>query len=139
MRSSQQIMSADKYLRIFLHPNWGYCVYYLSVLKIVLAGEYSPTWRVYTNRARAQYLMDYKFLHIGGTFFHFHWCWSEQLQLLIWKFSFKEVEESQISTVKRFFLFLQSIILKHFIDCSHSLSVHTCQVQKLIITLVCKV
>jgi len=96
----------------------------------VLAGEYSPTWRVYTNRARAQYLMDYKFQHIGGTFFHFHWCWGEQL--LVWKFSFKEVEESQISTVKRFSLFLQSIILTHFIDCGHLLSVHTCQVQKLI-------
>ena len=37
VRFSEQIMSADKYTSIFSQPNWGYCVYYPSVLKI---GEY---------------------------------------------------------------------------------------------------
>ena len=33
----EQIMSMDEYLNIFSQPNWGYCVYGPSVLKI---GEY---------------------------------------------------------------------------------------------------
>ena len=33
----KQVMSKDKYPSIFSQPNWGYCVYYPSVLKI---GEY---------------------------------------------------------------------------------------------------
>ena len=56
----EQIMSKDKYPSIFSQPNWGYCVYYPSVLKI---GEYP---RFFSPRdafrpiARAlKYLIDY--------------------------------------------------------------------------------
>ena len=39
----EQIMSKDKYPRIFSQPNWGYCVYYPLVLKI---GEYPREYSV---------------------------------------------------------------------------------------------
>ena len=50
----EQIMSKDKYPSIFSQPNWGYCVYYPSVLKI---GEYprifpSFSWGIFTHVTR---------------------------------------------------------------------------------------
>ena len=50
----EQIMSKDKYPNIFSQPNWGYCVYYPSVLKI---GEYPrifPTfsWGIFAHVTR---------------------------------------------------------------------------------------
>ena len=50
----EQIMSKDKYPSIFSQPNWGYCVYYPSVLKI---GEYPRTfpsfsWRIFARVTR---------------------------------------------------------------------------------------
>ena len=50
----EQIMSKDKYPRIFSKPNWGYCVYYSSVLKI---GEYprifpSFSWGIFAHVTR---------------------------------------------------------------------------------------
>ena len=50
----EQIMSKDKYLSIFSQPNWGYCVYYPSVLKI---GEYprifpSFSWGIFPHMTR---------------------------------------------------------------------------------------
>ena len=49
-----QIMSKDKYPSIFSQPNWGYCVYYPSVLKI---GEYprifpSFSWGIFAHVTR---------------------------------------------------------------------------------------
>ena len=43
----EQIMSKDKYLSIFLKPNWGYCVYYPSVLQI-----FSFSWGIFTQVMR---------------------------------------------------------------------------------------
>jgi len=50
----EQIMSKDKYPSIFSQPNWGYCVYYPSVLKI---GEYrrifpSFSWGIFAHVTR---------------------------------------------------------------------------------------
>ena len=50
----EQIMSKDKYPSIFSQPNWGFCVYYPSVLKI---GEYpwifsSFSWGIFTHMTR---------------------------------------------------------------------------------------
>ena len=50
----EQIMSKDKYPSIFSQPNWGYCVYYPSVLK---TGEYprifpSFSWGIFTHVTR---------------------------------------------------------------------------------------
>ena len=50
----EQIMSKDKYPSIFSQPNWGYCVYYPSVLKI---GEYprifpSFSWGIFSHVTR---------------------------------------------------------------------------------------
>ena len=50
----EQIMSKDKYPSIFSQPNWGYCVYYPSVLKI---GEYprifpSFSWGIFVYVTR---------------------------------------------------------------------------------------
>ena len=50
----EQIMSKDKYSSIFSQPNWGYCVYYPSVLKI---GEYpqiypSFSWGIFAHVTR---------------------------------------------------------------------------------------
>ena len=47
----EQIVSKDKYPRIFSQPNWGYCVYYPSVLRI---GEYprifpSFSWGIFAH------------------------------------------------------------------------------------------
>ena len=49
-----QIMCKDKYPSIFSQPNWGYCVYYPSVLKI---GEYpqrfpSFSWGIFAHVTR---------------------------------------------------------------------------------------
>ena len=49
-----QIMSKDKYPSIFSQPNWGYCVYYPSVLK---TGEYprifpSFSWGIFAHVTR---------------------------------------------------------------------------------------
>ena len=49
-----QIMSKDKYPSIFSQPNWGYCVYYPSVLK---TGEYprifpSFNWGIFAHVTR---------------------------------------------------------------------------------------
>jgi len=50
----EQTMSKDKYRSIFSQPNWGYCVYYPSVLKI---GEYprifpSFSWGIFAHVTR---------------------------------------------------------------------------------------
>ena len=50
----EQIMSKDKYPSIFSQPNWSYCVYYPSALKI---GEYprifpSFSWGIFANVTR---------------------------------------------------------------------------------------
>ena len=50
----EQIMSKDKYPSLFSQPNWGYCVYYPSVLKI---GEYprifpSFSWGIFAHVTR---------------------------------------------------------------------------------------
>ena len=50
----EQIMSKDKYPSIFLQPNWGYSIYYPSVLKI---GEYprifpSFSWGIFAHVTR---------------------------------------------------------------------------------------
>ena len=50
----EPIMSKDKYPSIFSQPNWGYCVYYPSVLKI---GEYprifpSFRWGIFSHVTR---------------------------------------------------------------------------------------
>ena len=50
----EQIMSKDQYPNIFSQPNWGYCVYYPSVLK---TGEYPrifPTfsWGIFAHVTR---------------------------------------------------------------------------------------
>jgi len=50
----EQTMSADKYPSISPQPNWGYCVYYPSVLKI---GEYprifpSFNWGIFAHVTR---------------------------------------------------------------------------------------
>ena len=50
----EQIMSKDKYPSMFSQPNWGYCVYYPSVLKI---GEYprifpSFSWGIFAHVTR---------------------------------------------------------------------------------------
>ena len=50
----EQIMSKDKYPSIFSKPNWGYCVYYPSVLK---TGEYprifpSLSWGIFAHVTR---------------------------------------------------------------------------------------
>ena len=54
IRFSEQIMSKDKYPSIFSQPNWDYCVYYPSVLKI---GEYpriflSFSWGIFAHVTR---------------------------------------------------------------------------------------
>ena len=54
VRFSEQIMSKDKYPSLFSQPNWGYCVYYPSVLKI---GEYprifpSFSWGIFAYVTR---------------------------------------------------------------------------------------
>ena len=51
IRGQIQIMSKDKYPSIFSQPNWGYCVYYPSILKI---GEYprifpSFSWGIFAH------------------------------------------------------------------------------------------
>ena len=47
----EQIMSKDKYPSIFSQPNWGYCVYYPSVLKI---GEYLRIFHSFSRGIFAQ-------------------------------------------------------------------------------------
>ena len=50
----EQVMSKDKYPSMFSQPNWGYCAYYPSVLKI---GEYprifpSFSWGIFAHVTR---------------------------------------------------------------------------------------
>ena len=45
----EQIMYKDKYPSIFLQPNWGYCVFYPSVLK---TGEYPQFWGIFPHVTR---------------------------------------------------------------------------------------
>ena len=54
----EQIMSKEKYPSIFSQPNWGYCVYYPSGLKI---GEYprifpSFSWGIFAHVTRLDQL-----------------------------------------------------------------------------------
>ena len=49
----EQIMSKDKYPSIFSQPNWGYCVYYPSVLKIEYPRIFpSFTWGIFAHVTR---------------------------------------------------------------------------------------
>ena len=66
----EQIMSKDKYPSIFSQPNWGYCVYYPSVLKI---GEYPQIFPGFSRgifahafrpiASEQKYLVDYKYVY----------------------------------------------------------------------------
>ena len=46
----EQIMSKDKYPSIFSQPNWGYCVYYPSVIKIGIFPSFS--WGIFAHVTR---------------------------------------------------------------------------------------
>ena len=77
----EPIISKDKYPSLFSQLNWGYCVYYPSVLKI---GEYPRifpgfSWGLFAHVTRLdqsrerKYLMDYNWVYLHwnqGWWFH---------------------------------------------------------------------